>query len=351
MTLILVLLMIQGSKNLFSDDFNHQFKQQEQVLESLNRDQKIGVDQYYFRKALKYLTVARSENVKNANGSWIQELLQRSKQITQELLTDSTGKTLTNKTPLVEGYSRTQKDLWELARRLKLIKGFRCAQAQVAEAEVLLLQGAYHEERFHSQKAGIEYYARASDLLIQAKRRAKYCDLDVCLRDQALKAAQLRCYDDESCGLEELSPIQLKNQAAIIPGLSNIIDDLGRIEADALFLFDQHTEAKMRELGKERLDDLITFAKKLKSTNYTIIVSGHTDRIGSNEYNDALSKKRAKQTKAYLVARGIPEDKIKTEFHGKREPIVECHKVGTSDELKECLQVNRRTEVILNYEE
>jgi OOP family OmpA-OmpF porin len=69
-----------------------------------------------------------------------------------------------------------------------------------------------------------------------------------------------------------------------------------------------------------------------------VVVVGHTDRVGSVEYNDALSLRRAERLRAELVQIGIPRDRIQTVGRGEREPLV-----ATEDEVAE--PRNRRVEV------
>jgi outer membrane protein OmpA-like peptidoglycan-associated protein len=69
-----------------------------------------------------------------------------------------------------------------------------------------------------------------------------------------------------------------------------------------------------------------------------IIVVGHTDRVASLEYNDALSIKRAEAMKQVLVDAGIPLERIVTTGRGEREPLV-----PTADEVDE--PKNRRVEI------
>jgi outer membrane protein OmpA-like peptidoglycan-associated protein len=52
-----------------------------------------------------------------------------------------------------------------------------------------------------------------------------------------------------------------------------------------------------------------------------IIVVGHTDFLGSHEYNDALSLQRARRVRELLVQRGIPMKIIEVAGRGKREPL------------------------------
>ncbi|HET8586041.1 MAG TPA: OmpA family protein [Casimicrobiaceae bacterium] len=53
-----------------------------------------------------------------------------------------------------------------------------------------------------------------------------------------------------------------------------------------------------------------------------VVIIGHTDAVGSDQYNDALAKKRADAVKAMLVARGIAQDDIVAIGRGKRDLLV-----------------------------
>lgn len=69
-----------------------------------------------------------------------------------------------------------------------------------------------------------------------------------------------------------------------------------------------------------------------------IIVVGHTDRVGAQDFNDALSIKRADAMKQVLTDAGIPLERITTAGRGEREPLV-----PTADGVDE--PKNRRVEI------
>jgi len=69
-----------------------------------------------------------------------------------------------------------------------------------------------------------------------------------------------------------------------------------------------------------------------------IVVVGHTDRVGTIAYNDALSLRRAERVRNDLVQLGIQRDRITIAGRGEREPIV-----ATEDEVVE--PRNRRVEI------
>ena len=114
--------------------------------------------------------------------------------------------------------------------------------------------------------------------------------------------------------------------------------------ADSLFDFDKST---IRPAGKQSLD---TFAADLRGTTFDdIIVTGHTDRIGSHAYNMALSTRRAEAVKAYLVdSAGIPANKISATGVDGSNPVTkpdECIGKAVTKKLKDCLQPDRRVDV------
>lgn len=103
--------------------------------------------------------------------------------------------------------------------------------------------------------------------------------------------------------------------------------------ADAFFDFDKSV---LKPAGKATLDDL---AAKIQAINVeTIISTGHTDSIGTDAYNQALSLRRANAVKAYLVSKGIAADRIVVEGKGERQPVA-------SNATREGRAKNRRVEI------
>ncbi len=80
-------------------------------------------------------------------------------------------------------------------------------------------------------------------------------------------------------------------------------------------------KAVLKADGKAQLDALVEKAKNLDSTE-AVVVNGYTDEIGADAYNKDLSARRTEPVKAYLVNKGIDENKIYTEGKGKSDPIV-----------------------------
>jgi outer membrane protein OmpA-like peptidoglycan-associated protein len=99
------------------------------------------------------------------------------------------------------------------------------------------------------------------------------------------------------------------------------------------FEFDK---ADLRQQDRELLSRIAGII--LTSHDYTISVNGHTDDVGSDAYNKALSQRRAQAVRDYLVKAGLPPGILTVEGHGKSLPLVK----GTSDAAR---AKNRRVEL------
>ena len=86
------------------------------------------------------------------------------------------------------------------------------------------------------------------------------------------------------------------------------------------------------------VDKLADFLKKYPGRN--VLIEGHTDSVGSEEYNLTLSERRADSVKESLTSRGIAEERIATKGYGKKYPVA-------SNDTAAGKQQNRRVEVII----
>ena len=118
------------------------------------------------------------------------------------------------------------------------------------------------------------------------------------------------------------------------------------LSADVLFKFDKYRDKDMLPGGREKLNDVADKINSyIKDTLEGINLTGHTDRLGSDAYNQRLSERRAKTVKNYLVKKGVDASKISSSGHGEREPVVQCKGNKPTKKLIACLQPNRRVDV------
>lgn len=114
------------------------------------------------------------------------------------------------------------------------------------------------------------------------------------------------------------------------------------LATDATFKFNKSdlTPAAKAQLDKDVLGKLGGCAKV-----DSVTVTGHTDRLGSDKYNDALSAKRAESVKAYLSGKGASG--VTAQGVGESQPLsdVKCdEKMSRAKQIK-CLAPNRRVVV------
>ncbi len=119
------------------------------------------------------------------------------------------------------------------------------------------------------------------------------------------------------------------------------------LQAETLFDFDK---SAIHADGKKQLDNEVVGKMKAYPQVEVVLVTGHADRIGSDNYNQKLSQRRADAVKDYLVGQGVESNRIETDAKGESEPVVSCDNVkgkvsGKNGKLVECLQPNRRVMV------
>ena len=117
------------------------------------------------------------------------------------------------------------------------------------------------------------------------------------------------------------------------------------LSADALFRFNQSDAADMLPEGKATLDRL---AENLVSRQVhidSIALTGHTDSLGSEQYNYNLGLQRAQTVKNYLQGKGV-QAPISVASAGESQPVTTaCTGTRATAALKACLQPDRRVTV------
>lgn len=108
------------------------------------------------------------------------------------------------------------------------------------------------------------------------------------------------------------------------------------LSGDFLFDFDA---AALSSQGKSTLDGMI---RGLKAQNVTAVeISGYTDRLGSNSYNQVLSQKRADAVKRYFVQQGFASSAVTAVGRGAADQVIACES-EQGQALRDCLKPNRR---------
>ncbi|NYT66488.1 OmpA family protein [Alcaligenaceae bacterium] len=123
-------------------------------------------------------------------------------------------------------------------------------------------------------------------------------------------------------------PVAAAEAPVVAPTATKVV-----LNADTFFDFDKAT---IKPEGRQILDQV---ASQVDTLNLeTLIAVGHTDSIGTEQYNQGLSERRANAVKNYLVSKGIPADRIYAEGKGELNPVA-------SNKTREGRAQNRRVEI------
>jgi len=111
------------------------------------------------------------------------------------------------------------------------------------------------------------------------------------------------------------APVAQKAPPAVAPG------------ARPYLVFFDWDKSEIKPEGYIVLDQV---AQRIRTTGYSVYLVGHADSSGPNDYNMALSERRAEVVKEYLLAKGIPSNVISTKWVGENDPLI-----TTFDDVRE----------------
>jgi OOP family OmpA-OmpF porin len=107
----------------------------------------------------------------------------------------------------------------------------------------------------------------------------------------------------------------------------------------------EFNKATLTAEARAKLDKEVIARAKDFGNVALVHVDGHADRLGSPQYNQKLSEKRAEAVRAYLVSKGFDAGKIETLGSGKTNPVKSCPDQKDRKALIQCLEPNRRVVV------
>lgn len=212
----------------------------------------------------------------------------------------------------------------------------RASQA-TRSSERALEQASHAEENAKAAAEGRNLAeaetARARDAEASAKEEAAAAREDAASAHEQADAARADAERIRKQAEEELSRLQdaLSKIAETHRTALGLVMNLG--EDSLKFDFDK---ADLKPENRELLSRIAGIL--LTSSDYTISVNGHTDDVGTEEYNQKLSERRAQAVRDYLVEAGVSPDIITVRGWGKSKPLVQ----GTSPEAR---AKNRRVEL------
>ncbi len=118
-----------------------------------------------------------------------------------------------------------------------------------------------------------------------------------------------------------------------------------KITLDSKVLFD-FDKAVLKPEGTAAIDSMVVSKLAQIRKLEVVLVTGHTDPIGADTYNQKLSERRADAVRDYLVSKGVPKDKIESIGLGEKQPVpgLVCDQKNLKERIA-CLQPDRRVEV------
>jgi outer membrane protein OmpA-like peptidoglycan-associated protein len=105
--------------------------------------------------------------------------------------------------------------------------------------------------------------------------------------------------------------------------------------ADILFDFDKATLKRDVEFNLVKVSTILNQFEEMN-----VLVEGHTDAIGSDEYNLTLSKKRAQAVYEFLISQDVNAKRLSYEGYGKTRPVAD-------NDTDEGRQKNRRVDLVI----
>jgi peptidoglycan-associated lipoprotein len=113
---------------------------------------------------------------------------------------------------------------------------------------------------------------------------------------------------------QEVFPTDMKD-------LNDYVVEKGYIR-DAFFNYD---EATLDDAAQSALSNSANWLKSKEGASYNLLVEGHCDERGTEQYNLALGDRRANTAKEYLVTLGVDSSRIRTVSYGEERPFDDGH--------------------------
>ncbi len=210
-------------------------------------------------------------------------------------------------------------------------------EAEKAKAEALKMkqeaEAAAQEaarQKAEAEKATAEAVAQQQALAAETDKARQAAAQSESLRQQAEKDRQRAEYEKQELRarlLQQLNSILATRDSArgLVANMSDVLFRSGSFE--------------LLPAARERLAKVSGIVLAYPSLH--VAIEGHTDSIGSDEYNQQLSEHRAQAVRDYFVQQGINSSAVEARGFGKTEPIA-------SNDSSEGRQQNRRVELILS---
>lgn len=218
-----------------------------------------------------------------------------------------------------EEHLETSREIWEEKGDKQLVDHYAYLakrKTQIAEETAKLNAAQDQVERAESERKEVLLEARRAEAEA-AERRANEALAE-------LQSTQRRA-EEMAARISELEARQ--TERGLVLTLSDVLFDFNK--------------AELKPGANSVVRELTNFMNEYP--NRTILIEGHTDSIGSDEYNESLSRRRALSLKDALMKNGISAGRIQTVGLGEQYPVA-------SNMNEAGRQQNRRVEIVVSDE-
>jgi len=175
-----------------------------------------------------------------------------------------------------------------------------------------------------------------------AEARKQFETVLVTQRDEAMSSrSRFQDQFEQERMAREKAEENARKAMASLAEIANVKADEQRItitlSGEVLF---KTGSATLLPIAQSRLDR-VAEALKSQGEDKSMVVNGHTDARGSDEFNRKLSQRRAEAVRSYLVSRGVREAQIRAVGKGEVEPVAD-------NKTAEGRANNRRVEIIVD---
>jgi OmpA-OmpF porin, OOP family len=312
----------------------------EALQQRLRKLSEAGVPQnnYSLAKAQCWLDTAKTQYHENDRTGYIEESMTESQKIIQALEGNKAAKAGYD-TPLVARSERLRDDLWAQFTQFKNNPTtLACTARTVACGEVRLVRAGHAQEQT-GWRAATPHVMMAEDAIRRATQEAASCvpppAPPVAVAPRAPAPAVVPA--------PAPAPVYIQAPAPA-PIIRTITQESFALLGDTLFKFNKSGINDLLPGGIQKLKGVAERLKTYQSLS-SLRITGHTDRLGSDSYNDELSSRRAETVRAYLESLGVRSENTQIQGMGKSEPVTNCSSSAPRAVQIQCLQPDRRVNI------
>jgi outer membrane protein OmpA-like peptidoglycan-associated protein len=222
-----------------------------------------------------------------------------------------------------DGDSQVTRDLGYAAER----------QVEIAESRARAIQTAAGTEQIEEQRlvATEAQRRQTAEQLAQANQQISAQNQAMQAQQAALQGEVQRRQEaekrasDAAATLAKLASVKQEPRGMVITLSGSVLFASGKSELLP------SAQAKLDQIGTALTE---------QDPESTMVVEGHTDSQGAEQFNQQLSQRRAESVRSYLISRGIASDRITAEGHGLSQPVADN---GTPEGRAN----NRRVEIVV----